>query len=257
MVSIHLEQLLSGHAFAFVIVFTRISSVMMLFPGISEHFVSARIRLMFGLMITLLVFMPLQPVLPSMPADMGKLLAILFHEVLVGVFFGSLLRLLMDIVETAGSIIAMQIGLSNAMILNPSMATQSALPSVFLTTAALVTLFGTGLDHVLLRGMVDTYNLFPPMGPMPTGDVMQTYAKLMTKAFAVGVELAAPFLIVGLLIYITLGFMQRLVAQVQLFMVMLPLQIWGGLFLFATTTGIMLSVWLSYFNDAFTDVLVR
>lgn len=52
-------------------------------------------------------------------------------EIVVGLF-GMVTRLMMSMVETAGTVIGMDIGLSNASILNPALASESALPSAFL-----------------------------------------------------------------------------------------------------------------------------
>ncbi len=57
----------------------------------------------------------------------------------------------------------------------------------------------------------------------------QTVIQLSTKSFLVGIELAAPFLVMWLLMFLALGLIQKLMPQVQLFLVILPLQIWGGL----------------------------
>jgi len=257
MVTYSLSTQLSGHIFPFMIVFTRLGAALMLFPGIGESFVSIRIRLFFALAFSFLVFPVLMPDLPALPKHIPDLARLIAQEAVIGVFFGSLLRLLMGAIETTGSIVAVQVGLSNAMILNPAMAMQSALPSAFLGVAGIVLLFLTGLDHMLLRGLIETYRLFPVKELPVMGDMAQTYVHLVTSSFTVGVEIAAPFLVVGLMLFVALGFMQRLVAQVQLFLVLLPLQIWGGLFLFGATLGVMMSVWLKYFDSSFAALMTR
>jgi flagellar biosynthetic protein FliR len=251
MTTVNLADFLSGHVFGYMLVFMRIGGAMMFFPGISETFVITRARFFFAAAISLVLYVPLSPTLPPMPPTTGGLTLLLMQETFVGVFFSALLRLLMDVLETAGSITSMQLGLSNAMMLNPSLATQSTLTSVFFGLAGIVLLFVTGLDHLLLRGLVETYTIFPAGTALPTGDVVQTYTRLMTKCFAVGVELAAPLLIVSLLLYAIMGFMQRLMPQIQLFLVVLPMQIWGGTFVLAVTVAAVLGVWLRFANDSF------
>ena len=255
MVTLNLDAQLSGHVFSFLLVFTRLGGALMLFPGIGEAFVPARVRMMLALLLSFLLFPVLMTRLPAMPVAIPDLFCLIAIEALIGLFIGSLLRLLVGAIETSGSIVAVQIGLSNAMILNPSQAVQNALPSAFLGITAVTLLFITGLDHLLLRGLMDMYNLFPPGAPVLPGDVSEAYVRMVAKSFTVGVEIAAPFLIVGLLLFTALGFMQRLVAQVQLFLVILPLQIVGGLLLFAATIGVMMAVWLRFFDEAFAGIV--
>jgi flagellar biosynthetic protein FliR len=250
MITLHLGQQLSGHVFPFMLVFTRLGAAMMLFPGIGESFVTPRIRLLFALLMSLLLFPVLMPDLPPAPDAIASLFRLIAQEALIGVFFGSFLRFLVSAIETSGAIIAVQMGLSNAMILNPTQGAQSALPSAFLSMAAVTILFMTGLDHFLLRALADTYSLFPAKATLVAGDMTQSIVHTMSSSFAVGLELAAPFLVIGLMLYVALGFVQRLVPQVQLFLVVLPLQIWGSLLLFAAVVGVMLTVWLHYFDES-------
>jgi len=257
MVSLNLEQQLSGHAFSYLLIFTRIGAAVMLFPAIGEAFVPPRMRMMFALFLSFLLYPVLAPDLPPAPGEVPQLARLLVFESLIGVFMGSLLRLLVSAIETAGAVVALQTGLSNAMILNPTMASQSALPSAFLGLAGVTLLMMTGLDHVMLRGLVNMYALFPAGAPFLPGDMADAYLRVFAKSFLVGVEISAPFMIVGLLMFIALGFMQRMVAQVQLFLVMLPVQIMGGALLFAVVSGAMLEAWLRYFDRSLAEIVLR
>jgi len=250
MTTYSLAEALSGHIFPFLLVFTRLGAGFMLFPGLGESFVPVRVRLLFALLFSFLMFPVLMHVLPAIPEQIADLSRLIAKEALVGLFFGLLLRLLVGTIETTGSIVAVQVGLSNAMILNPAMAKQSALPSAFLGMAGVTLIFLTGLDHLLIRGLIDTYKIFPAKDQPPTGDMLEVYAQLVATTFTVGVQIAAPFIVVGLMLFVVLGIMQKLIQQVQLFLVLLPLQIWGGLFLFASTVNIMMLVWLRHFDES-------
>jgi len=253
MATFNLNTFLSGHVFAFIFVFSRIGSVLMLFPGIGETYVSPRFRLMLAFLISFLVMEPLLPIIPQPPAAITDLLRLISYEVVTGLFFGTLLRLLVSILENAGAIIAIQTGLSNATILNPALASQSPLSSALMSVAGLTLIFITGLDHVLLKAMIATYGAFPPGGDLAPGDLTQVIIRLTNQSFIVGVELAMPFLIIGLLMQVAVGLMQRIMPQVQLFMVMLPAQLWGGLALLSLTMASMLAYWLQYMNDSVTS----
>ncbi|HAX90583.1 MAG TPA: flagellar biosynthetic protein FliR [Rhodospirillaceae bacterium] len=255
--NINLDAQLSGQVFPFMLVFTRLGAGLMMFPGVGEAFVTPRARMMFALALTFLLYPVLTPLIPAIPKQPADLVQLVAMEALVGIFFGSIMRLLVDIVETAGSLIAMDIGLSNAMILNPALAAQSALTSVFLSTAAIALVFVTELDELLFRALLDTYTVFPPGQTLPFGDLVQTFIQTMSKCFSIGVQLASPFIVMGLLIYATMGIMQRLMPQVQLFLVLLPVQIWGGFFVFSFTVAVILGLWLKVFDDIVATLFIR
>jgi len=254
---LNLEDLLSGHIFAFMIVFVRFAGAFLMFPGIGEAFVSPRIRMMFALTFTFMMFPVLMPYLPPMPDQIPSLVLLIGTESIVGIFFGTIMRLLLDIIATSGSIIAMEIGLSNAMILNPSLATQSALPSAFLGVASIALIFSTGLDSLLFRALLDTYKIFPPGGDVIYGDIVQTFIHMVSQSFQIGVQLAMPFMVAGLLLYTVMGVMQRTMPQIQLFMVLIPVQIMGGFFAFALVVGGILAVWLKIYDDAVVSLFIR
>jgi len=84
----------------------------------------------------------------------------------------------------------------------------------------------------------------PSLWELPNvGDIRQV-------GLVVGIELAAPFLIMGLLLFSALGILQRLMPSVQLFLLVLPVEIWGGLMLFSLTIAGILTLWMQYFDQS-------
>jgi flagellar biosynthetic protein FliR len=257
MTTFPLDKFLSGHVFAFLLVFSRIGCVMMLFPGIAETYVAARLRMLLALAISFLLVGPLLPRLPAAPDSLAELVRLVGGEILIGFLFGTLLRLIVGALENAGAIIALQTGLSNATILNPALALQSPLASAFMSITGVTLVFVTGLDHFLLRSLVALYDLFPPGGEIIIGDTAQFVIQAVNRSFIMGVQLATPFMIMGLLLFIAVGMMQRLLPQVQLFLVVLPIQIWGGLALVAITIASIMTVWLQYCDAEVTSFFAR
>lgn len=246
----HLDAFLSGHVFAFMMLLARVGAVIMLFPGIGEHYVPPRTRMVFACAICLLMLEPMVPRLPPLPTAPAELARLICYEMIIGFFFGTLVRLIMGTLEAAGMIIGIQTGLSNATMMNPAMATQSSLSSAFLSTAGLILIFITGMDHFLIRTTVALYDLFPAGGAYIPGDMAQTVIHVTNQSFVIGIELAAPFMIMGLLLYAALGVLQRLMPSVQLFLIMMPIEIWGGLAMLSLTIAGILTLWLRYFDES-------
>ncbi|MBV8060981.1 MAG: flagellar biosynthetic protein FliR [Alphaproteobacteria bacterium] len=240
---------MSGHLFAFLVVFSRVGSIMMLFPGIGEAYVTPRARLIFAFGICLLITEPLLPKLPPLPSSMADMARIITYEVTVGLYFGVLMRLTLSTLEAVGTIIGIQSGLSNATVLNPLLAAQSPLPSAFLSIAGITVMFMTGLDHMLFSSILAVYNIMPPGDTLMPGDMAQSVVQIANKSFTMGIALAMPFMIIALLGNLGLGLMQRLMPQVQLFLIALPAQIWGGMFLLSVTVAGILTLWLRYVDE--------
>jgi flagellar biosynthetic protein FliR len=257
MISIDLDKQLSGHVFGVLFIFCRVSAVLILLPGFGETYVSQRTRLMLAFAISLILIGPMLSLVPPVPDDVSRLAGMLGYEIAIGLFYGSIVRLAMSILETIGFVIALTTGLSNATVLNPALATQSTLPSALLSVAGVTLVFVTGLDEFLLRSLAATYDIFPPGGALMAGDMAQGYTQAMSKSFLVGIELASPFMVIGLLMYVALGIMQKLMPAVQLFLIMLPVQIWGGMVLMAITISGIMTIWLRYFDQSISTFMVR
>lgn len=255
MVTFDIDKYLSGHVFAFLFIFSRIGSVFVIMPGLAESYVPVRTRLLFALSVSFLLLEPLLPKIPPPPGAVPDMVALLTYEIAIGLLFGTLLRLLVSVLEAAGTVIGLQTGLSNATILNPALASQSPLPSALLTVVGITLIFSSGLDHLIFRSLLSLYEVFPPGGELMPGDMTQIIIHIANQSFVLGVELAMPFFVIGLLLYVALGLIQKLLPQVQLFLVAMPLQIWGGLTLTGLTIAGIMTIWLHYFDNAVTTFL--
>lgn len=237
-----LETLLSGSIFQFMLIFARIGSAMILLPGFGEAYVPARIRLVFALMMTLALMPMLVDRLPVLPADLDRFVMLLTTEIGIGLFFGSMCRVTMMAVMGAGSLIALQIGIANALSSNPATAEQAAVSSNFILAVTLVLIFSTGLDQTTLRAMVGTYAVMPPGHLPPLGDFANFISRTVADSFTISLQMAAPFLVYGLLFTTAMGIMARLMPTLQVFFVAMPLQLLGGLGLLAITLSTMI-IW--------------
>ncbi len=241
-----LAQYLPANVFAALLVFARIGSAMMLLPGFGEVYVLQRYRLLLAVIISLLLLPILAPLLPPMPGSPSTLLVIFGAEIAIGVFIGTLARILLAGLEMAGQFVSLQTGLSNAVIFNPMQATQSPVPSALYSTLGVLLIFLTNLHYLMLRGLVDSYMIFTPGKLPPIEDLSQTVAHAVAGSFRLSLEMAAPFIALGTVFFIALGLIGQLVPQLQILFVSQPLQIMGGLLLFA----LVLAAGMGWFLDA-------
>lgn len=251
-----LAELLEGELYAYALIFARIGAAMMVLPGFGEVFVPPRVRLAFALLLSAAMLPALPDPPPPMPPMVFQLIAPLASEIIVGLFFGIFARVLVAAVETAGMIVSFQMSLSNAMAFNPAMATQGSIVGSFLSVAALVVIFTSNSHHMLIGALADTYHLVPIGGPPPLADMADMMARIVAEAFAIGLRLAAPFVLIGLVFNTALGVLARLMPQVQIFFVGIPLQLIGGLALMFAVLAGLLGYWLSSFQAAMTEGLL-
>lgn len=242
-----LQQVLPANLFAAMLIFARVGSALMLLPGFGEFYVLQRYRLLLGLFIAALLTPVLAPMLPAMPAKAFDLVAIVGAEATIGLFLGLVSRILLSALDIAGTIVSFQLGLSAAQIFNPTAAAPGTLTGTLYSVLGVLLIFVTDLHHLLLRALVDSYAVFAPGVLPPPGDLSDMIARSVAGAFLIGMELAAPFILLGLLFYIAIGIVGRLVPQLQILFVTLPLQILGGFL----ALGMVLAASMEWFLEAF------
>ncbi len=247
--SLDLSGWLVGGVMTVFAVFCRVGSALMSMPGFGDLMTPAQARLLFAIILSLVLAPALVPVIGPIPADSAALLAFMGLEVVKGLFIGLIVRVMMSALDNAGAIISYQMGLANAAIFNPQMATQSSLAGALLSVAGVVILFVSGMHHVLIRGIVASYDMLPSGFSLPVGEMADVLVNMAGQAFLVGVELGAPFLVVGFVLQLGMGLLNRLMPQLQIFFMATPAQVGLGILMLAFSVSAILSFWLSGVED--------
>ncbi|MGE5538292.1 MAG: flagellar biosynthetic protein FliR [Gemmatimonas sp.] len=235
-----IADLAVGETFGILLVFARVGAAMMFLPGFGEASVAPRARLMIALGLSVTLAPLLRDRLPAMPESAALLAAYVAIEVAAGAFLGLVARTAMSALATAGTIIAFQAQLANALTNDPTTAQQAALPATVLTTIGVVLVFVTGFHHVLITALVGSYDLMAPGAPLPTGDLAQSFARVVAESFALGLALAAPLIVVGTIVALGMGLLSRLMPQVQIFFIAAPAQTFLGFAVLAVTLPLLL-----------------
>jgi flagellar biosynthesis protein FliR len=231
---------------AFLLVFARIGTMLMLLPGLGEQNISSRIRLTMALILAA-VLLPLHRNAYHIDAGaLGPAIVMLVEEILVGAVLGLTARLTISALDVAGSVIAQQLGLGFVTAVDPTQGEQGAIVGNFLTILGLTLIFATNMHYLVIAALNDSYNVFTPGEVPATGDVAALVTRTVAGAFRIGIQLSAPFLAFGLLFNIGLGVLSRLMPQMQVFFVALPLSILIGLLFLLLGLGAMMGFFLDY-----------
>jgi flagellar biosynthetic protein FliR len=237
-------------AYLYVLIFARVGSILMLMPALGEQVIPARMRLAFALIFAAVLYPLVSPTLPALTGDVLQILVYLLHEIAIGLIIGAITRLVTLAAAVAGSTIAFQIGLSGALGADPSNnGAQGVIIGSFLSMLGTALIFATDLHHVALMAIRDSYMIFSPSEPLMLGDVAQTAIQATASAFVIGVQMSAPFLVLGLVFYLGMGLLGRMMPQLQVFFVAMPATIWVGLGLLALLLTMMMGWYLTHFEN--------
>jgi flagellar biosynthetic protein FliR len=241
-------------AAAFLLVFARVGAMVMVLPSLGELNIPTRFRLTIALLLTAML-LPLHRNAYTIDLRaVGPGLIVLGEEILIGVMLGLTARVAMSALQLTGSVVAQQLGLGFVTEVDPTQGQQGMLVGNFLTILALTLIFSTDLHYLVIAALDDSYSLFRP-GEVPLlGDMAALSTKTFAGAFRVGIQLSAPFLVFGLVFNFGLGLLSRLMPQMQVFFIGVPLSIMVGLLILIMVLGAMMTGFLTYFGDVMREL---
>lgn len=227
----------------FMLVFARVGTLVMLMPGIGERFIFSRARLSLAFFVALMLVPMARPLL-RIPADAPGLLGILTSEILIGLVIGLSARLVMAALQTAGTIVAQTMGLGFAMTVDPTGGLQNPSIGNLLTMLGITLILTSDLHHIAIAAIHESYRLLPPGAFPAMGDVIGLAIKATALSFSLAVQIAAPFIVFGLLFNLGLGVLARMMPQLQVFFLAVPASILGGMVVLLAVVGVMMSVFI-------------
>ncbi|MEO1089025.1 MAG: flagellar biosynthetic protein FliR [Pseudomonadota bacterium] len=231
------------------LVFARIGSALMVLPLFGEAYVLSRARLILALTLSLVLTPVLAPTLGSVGAVDGAYAGRVVTEAIHGLFIGSLVRLAIAALSIAGAAIAMQMGFGAANFFNPGEAQQSSATGNLMTIAGLAGLLAIDGHHMMLHGLVASYEALPPTAGLQAADMAAAFARGSADAVVIGVQMAMPMTAVALVLYAILGMMNRLVPTLQVIFVAMPVQIIIGLGLLGITLPAVIERFVAFAID--------
>lgn len=235
-------------AAAFMLMFARIGTMVMLLPGLGEMSVPARVRLAVALALTALLLPLHRSAYQIDLKSLGPVLIMLGQEMLIGAMLGMVTRLAISALQVAGSVAAQQLGLGFVTAVDPTQGQQGLIVGNFLTLLGVTLIFATDLHYLIIAAMHDSYRLFAPGESLLAGDIAALFTRTTAAAFQVGIQLATPFLLLGLLFNLGLGVLSRLMPQIQVFFFGMPVLILAGLLVLMLAMGSMMGLFLDFFG---------
>jgi flagellar biosynthetic protein FliR len=252
-----LQELVSGNAYAFILIFCRLGSAMMALPGVGESSVPSRVRLSIALLTAGLATPILGPTLPPMPAQPFSLAFLVVTEIGFGLALGLLARLIVFTLNVAGTVIAMQAGLSAATFFDPTQGQQNVLVSSALVFFGIALIFATDLHLLCLQAAYDSYTLFPPLQAPAFGDFANVAMNMINDGFELGIKMSAPFIVYGIVFNVALGLLNRLMPMLQIFFIMQAPQIAMSLIVLGLSLGAIGLSFTASFEEHMAQFLVR
>jgi type III secretion protein T len=200
-------------------------SVIPLFVG---NTVPTSIRVIFvtGLAFALLPMAMADRALIALPLDALSLYVA--KEAAVGLVLGLIASVGFWSLYVAGAIVEYQAGLSFATTIDPLTGQDESLLGSFLMRLYVMLFLVTGGLHALIGMLFESYRVWPmaSLGPRVDNLELATIATVMVgRLLQTAIQIAAPFVILLLLLELSIGLLSRFAPQLNAFFVALPLKV--------------------------------
>ncbi|MFQ3307366.1 MAG: flagellar biosynthetic protein FliR [Candidatus Midichloriaceae bacterium] len=248
----NLTEFSSNYVYSAFIIFCRVSCMILLTPGFGENNINSRIKITFSFLITLII-LPIVNINNQIiiPSEFLVLVLNVISELLLGIFFGLILRIILSSVNILGYVISNTIGLSAATLIDPTQdAQQGTIVGNFLTLLAIVLIFSFNLQHEVIQSIVLSYKNFK-IGSFFEfyHDHTNTIVRVVNDSWNIAIKMSMAFIIIGLVINVVGGIISRIMPQIHVFFLIIPLQTMVGFLILAITVSSLMIWFIEHYKN--------
>jgi len=217
----------------FVMVLTRISAFFLVIPVFGWKSIPVRIKV--AMTVLLAIFFSMITPVPVVAGRISTAEAVLLmaNEATYGLALGLIVTFVFAAVKFSGRIIERQMGLAMAQILDPLTGERAQPLSSLLEMIFIMLFLSANGHHLFLLIISRSYDSFPagsiPTMPVLTEGIIQAGSTMMIH----GLKLAAPILAAFLLLMVVLAVLARMVPEMNILFISLPLRVGLGLLMVA------------------------
>ncbi len=219
----------------FILVLTRLSGMLASAPLFSTFPIPMQIKAGLAALCAFIMYpFVMQTSAFIMPTDVISLSNLIFKELIVGIMIGFSASLIFTCIQVAGQLLSIQMGLAMATALDP--VTRQQIPIIgqmFLFLTSMLFIYING-HQWLFSSIYDSYTTIPiGLDFTFAGGIIEKLIYFFSQLFGIAFSLIMPIFQIMLLVTILMGFMAKIMPQMNIFMVALPFKIYVGLSLMA------------------------
>lgn len=218
-----------------IIVFARMIGFLRFSPVFNRKEIPVMVKVALGLLLTVTLTSVLKPGNP--PADHSIILSIVLN-IAVGAMIGYMAQLILIAIEAGADMINMQMGLTSAMVLDPTTSAQVSILEKVFSMLGILIFIQLGGVYWLFQAFVRSFALFPIYAtsiPLDKIVNMDYLIQLTSNVLYMGLQIASPVLLATLGQDIILGVISKTAPQVNVFQLS---------FLFKPVLGAAILVWI-------------
>lgn len=244
-----------GNTDYFILILLRVGGLVIGSPIFGRVNIPQRVKVCLVVAVSYLFFTIFPQTAPLQYTTLLGFLLVCAGEVLLGLALAFVTNIFFSLTAfTAGQLIDMQVGYGIVNVYDIQNNTQAPVMGNVLNLMLLMVFFAVN-GHLRLIDI-----LYMTVESMPVGTLVFSPAigftalEVFAKAFLLGIMMALPIVASGLTLEILLGVIMRLVPQIHMFVVGVPLKMLVGLSVFAATLPVFGGFSSRIFSEMFTGI---
>ena len=226
-------ELMIEKLLGFMMVLTRISAFFIVLPVFGWKSIPVRIKVAMTVLVTIFFSMITPSAIEPREVSLLEAILLLANEATYGLALGLIVYLVFATVKFSGRIIERQMGLAMAQILDPLTGEQAQPLGMLLETIFILLFLSANGHHMFLLIISRSYEAFPA-GNIPTIAVLASgIIKAGSTLLMAGLRLSAPILAAFLVLMVALAVLARIVPEMNILFISLPLRVGLGLLMAA------------------------
>lgn len=213
----------------FILILMRMASFVFAAPFFNTANTPKRLRVGLAFFLSIIVY----TLHPDMNVEYNGLIeyaGLVVIESVVGILLGAMASFCVQIIQFAGKLVDMDIGISMAQIMDPTTKVQVGIMGNFYYYMLMLLLIVSGLHQYLVAAIIETYNVIPIGGVKFGMSVYTTVLNFMSDYFVIGFRIELPIFAATLLLNCILAIIARVAPQMNMFVVGMQLKIFVGIF---------------------------
>jgi flagellar biosynthetic protein FliR len=166
--------------------------------------------------------------LPPVP-DLPTLVTVMLHEVIIGTALAMSVRVLIAAAELGGQLSGAQMMLSYGSMVDPQSGVRNGVLATLYANLTIFVFFLINGHHALMRMVAESYRTLPMGTGSVSGAAVTSIIEMLGVVFVLGLRLAAPLIVVLLIVEFASGLLTRSAPSLDLMSLSTPVRLLAGL----------------------------
>ena len=224
----------------FLLIFTRVSCFVFTAPFFSMKNTPANVRIGISFFTSVLLYQVLTPAEAMVYSSVLEYVIIVMKEAVVGLLIGLAASICTSIVNFAGSIADMEVGLSMVTLMDPTSRENTSITGVMYQYSLMLMMIVTGMYRYLFGALADTFSLIPVNRAVFRSDaLLSSMLEFLGDYVVIGFRIVLPVFCTILLLNAVLGVLAKVSPQMNMFAVGIQMKILVGLSVLFFTAGML------------------